>query len=161
MNLMSLISHSIVEQRKERGPYALRRDLLTREDLKRLSDRSHVVRIINLVDAEGERISKIRRSRLRQRALTLFLRQNLSMIALFQCQLLGDVGDFQDIEQGDMLLEKAMRTLVEPWIGMLNVACFRNRSLLRHAVKGAAEFFLDLCSRSLREYDTLLLRQPR
>ncbi len=155
-NLKRLVEDGVVEQRAKRSPYSLRADLLTPQDLKNLSDISEIRRIIHLLDGEGEHISKIRRRKTRENVLALFLVQNLCLMATYVSNLLLDVSDFADIQRSDVLLEKAARSMLDPWVGLLNVACFRNRDVLKPATRISVEPFRLLLLDSLGRYSELL-----
>lgn len=157
--LRQLVAWYIVEQTAKRGPYNLRTDLLTGEDLRNLGDDRHIHTIIRALNDEGQRIAKIRGREKRQHAFALFLKANLSLMAQYKCLLLAHASNWKDNEAAGLLLDKASRTFLEPWMALINVTCSQNRDVGKQAIKEAGELFSELSSKYLHEYDSLWLRQ--
>lgn len=151
-----LIEGGIVMQAKNRGPYELRTDLLTSADLNGLTMGKEIVRVISGLEAEGKRISQIRGRRIRQSALASFLMTNLSLMAGYLTWIFLDASRREDVSASDKFQEKAMRTHIESWAGILNCLCFENQDVLPQSVATVWKPFADLTKRNFRQYQGLL-----
>lgn len=151
-----LIEWGIVMQAKNRGPYELHSDLLTSADLEALTMGKEISKVVSGLKAEGKRISKIRGRKIRQSALASFLITNFSLMAGYMTWLFFDTNRRGNISASDELLEKAMRTHIESWAGIMNCICFENRDVLPQSVATVWEPFADLTNQNFAQYQRLL-----
>jgi len=154
--LRRMMEEEVVVQATKRGPYTLHVDLLTSQDLEAVTGAAETKRLLLRLPAEGERISQIHGKRMRQYALQLFLRWNLSFMVAYMAQLFFDLNVHRSGSADERLLKKFMWTHLESWTGMLNSICFHNRLVLHQPVAALSKEFMELGTRSFAEYHKLL-----
>ena len=154
--LQRMMEEETVFQATKRGPYELHGDLLTSQDLKAILGAEETRRLLLQLDAQGERVSRIRGNRMRQSALALFLMWNLSFIAAYTVQIFLGLSAYEDGSVNEKLLKKFMWSHLEPWLGMLNSICFHNRRIFRQPATETGKEFMDLGTKNFVQYQKLL-----